>query len=469
MSTAASTMQNFLRDFTFIIFYRKYLIVITTIAISSIAIAMAVLLPPVYKSSAKFFVSITEQLDPLQKERFYSIKEQMVRMIQNQKELIYSIRVLRNTAETVFPNATGKELEKHIEDIQDHTSVAPPKGESFESSNVFYLSYEGKDPSLVHNITQTLTEKYIEVYAGISKSKAEYSYSFFKKQVEQLDRDLKSSAQRLRNYEIRHSTSLLDILNLESGQTNTEVGPRSLLTNAMGRRQEVRQQIASLNATIRALETEAETNFMPVVPPDMEGTGKTMSAYRIKVAQLQLQINEMSTRYTDVYQPLNDLKKELDLTIKLQRDEFESQIKAKKIQVQSLNTELKEIDASIIDLEKSIAMTAQERSTYESLKQEYNLAEDAYTKAVEQLEQARMAASLNQDKQNLTLVEEPQLPERPIKPNRILLCILGVLGGAMTGVALALVTDYFDHTIKTPEDIERYLGVPCLGSISKVS
>jgi capsular polysaccharide biosynthesis protein len=28
--------------------------------------------------------------------------------------------------------------------------------------------------------------------------------------------------------------------------------------------------------------------------------------------------------------------------------------------------------------------------------------------------------------------------------------------------------DYFDHTIKKPQDIERYLNVPMLGSIPKV-
>jgi len=469
MTAESSSMQNFLRDFTFIIFYRKKLIFLTALVILLAAVALAVLLPPVYQSSAKFFVNITEQLDPLQRERFYSIKEQMVRMIQNQKELIFSNNVLRKTAETIYPDAQGPELEQHIEQIKSNIQVSPPKGESFEGSNVFYLTFEGRQPDEVHAIAETLTEVYVATYAELSKSKASYSYSFFKEQVEQLDRELKEAANRLRNYEVRHSSNLLELLNLESGKTNIEVGPRALLSDSISRRHELSRQLDSLRTTIDALEEQAEKNRVPVILPEMEGAGRTLSAYRIKVAQLQLQINEMSTRYTNAYQPLKELREELDLTIGLLREEFISLIKARRIEAQSLQTELDEVEATIATLEENIAMTAQERATYESLKQEYALAEDAYSRTVEQLEQARMAASLNQDKQNLTLVEEPQLPSAPVKPNRVLLCIMGLVGGVLAGIALALITDYFDHTIKTPEDIERHLGVPCLGSISHVS
>ena len=35
----------------------------------------------------------------------------------------------------------------------------------------------------------------------------------------------------------------------------------------------------------------------------------------------------------------------------------------------------------------------------------------------------------------------------------------------MLGIGLVFLVEYLDNTIKTPEDIERYVGLPVLGII----
>ena len=81
------------------------------------------------------------------------------------------------------------------------------------------------------------------------------------------------------------------------------------------------------------------------------------------------------------------------------------------------------------------------------------------------MEQARMAQSLVQDKQFLTLIDKPAIPIRPFKPNRGLLAFGGLLSGIFLGIAAALTVDHFDHRMKTIYEIERHLNVPVLGSI----
>ncbi len=468
MAESLLSMQNFLREFTFIIFYRKKLIIYSTLLVFSLAVLMAIVLPPVYESSAKFFINISEEIDPLQKEQFWDLKDRMIRLMQNQKELIYSNNVLKAAVLQIYPGIAEGDVGAAVEAIKTNLIVAPPKGESFEGTNVFYLTFQGKNPETVEKTTKAMTEAYIKAFDQLSKSKAEYSFEFFQGQVTALEAELKQKSEKLRNYEVRNASALVDMLNLESGKTSVEVGPKALLTQALGRKQELQQQIDSLNVIISSLEDESKINRIPVVMSDMEGAGKTISAYRIKVAQLQLQINELKTKYTDAYEPLRSLKEELDMNITLLRQEFDSMLKALKIQTQGLKSEMREVEKSIALMESAIADTAQERATYEELKQDFLLAKDAYSNAVNQLEQARMATSLDRFKRSLTLVEEPQLPIDPVRPKRVLLAVMGLIGGFFFGVALALGRDYFDHTIKTPDDIERYLGVPCIGSISHV-
>ena len=60
---------------------------------------------------------------------------------------------------------------------------------------------------------------------------------------------------------------------------------------------------------------------------------------------------------------------------------------------------------------------------------------------------------------------EPRLPVHPrVKLNILLAAVAGLLGG----IGLAFFREYLDNTIKTQEDVERYLGVPFLGVIPSI-
>ncbi|MEZ4689397.1 MAG: GNVR domain-containing protein [Ignavibacteria bacterium] len=49
---------------------------------------------------------------------------------------------------------------------------------------------------------------------------------------------------------------------------------------------------------------------------------------------------------------------------------------------------------------------------------------------------------------------------RPSKPNRVLIVFMGVLLGLASGLGFAFARNYFDHTVKSPDEIEnRGIGV----------
>ena len=56
-------------------------------------------------------------------------------------------------------------------------------------------------------------------------------------------------------------------------------------------------------------------------------------------------------------------------------------------------------------------------------------------------------------------------PTAPIKPNKVMnIAIAGVLG-VMIGLFVIFLLEYLDNKIKTPQDIEKHLGLPLLGVI----
>lgn len=463
--------ENFLRQLTFIVFYRKRTIVITAGVVFMLAFLAAVFLPPTYVSSAKYSIAFSQQLDPLKKEQVYDVKNQMLRILQSQKETILSSNVLQQAVRKAFPEATDEEMPELVDRFKKYITVTPPKGEDFEGSNVFYINVEANSAKRAYERANILSAAYLDAYAAMAKAKSEYSYDFYNTQVAKLYDEMDGKGRKLRDFEVKHAARLVDILSMEgtSGKTNTEIGPKALLTESIRNKQRLMEQFEAQNKIIDVLGAEAAKNAIPVVMADMEGAGKALTAYRNKVTQLQLQLTEMKTQYTASYEPVQQLEKELQLTVSLLRNEFDAIIKSKKIEVQSLEAQLKQVDSVIVQLENTLTVTAQERSSYETLKQDYLLARDAYSDARSKMEQARLATSLNQEKQDITLVDAAAEPLNPSKPNRPLILLLGLFAGLFLGLAVALTEDFFDHTLKTPEEVEQYLQLPCLGSVSRIS
>ncbi|MHC1742404.1 MAG: GumC family protein [Syntrophobacteraceae bacterium] len=460
--------QSSLRDFLFILFDRSNVVFSVFLVVFLVTAVIAVLLPPVYRSSASFSLTIPQSLDPLQRETFYDYKNRMARYMLDQKELILSHRVLSKVVQKVNPDTSADRLPKAIVKMMEDVEVTPPGGETFEGSNVFYVSFKDSNAKTALEVTTAISDAYLGSYTELSKSKTDYSYEFFKQQVDGLYQDMVDKEKKLREYETTQALALVEILNLESGKTNIEVGANALLTQSLRKYYDMQEELVSARSLIEALDKELLTKSIPVIPTQMDSPGKAITAYRNKVAQLQIQLNEMKPQFTKDFDPMVRVEKELTLNVKSLKEEMERVSRAQKITASTIEARMTELEKVIEQLEEQIRTTAKQKAEYLHLKQEYTIAKDAYAQGRAQLEQARMASALNQEKQYLTLVDRPQMPVKPFKPNRILIIVLGFAAGIVMGVASALTLDYLDHTIKKPADIERYLKLRYFGSVPRV-
>ncbi len=123
------------------------------------------------------------------------------------------------------------------------------------------------------------------------------------------------------------------------------------------------------------------------------------------------------------------------------------------INSQSLSTTIKEMDALLkqydIKFEK-LPKTSTELARFErdreSTEKLYSLIEERYQEAL-----------INEQSQpgNVLIIDEGKKPSSPSKPNRPLIILIGFIIGCALAFASVIVKNYFDDTIKTPEDIEK--------------
>ncbi|MEX6700366.1 YveK family protein [Peribacillus frigoritolerans] len=130
-----------------------------------------------------------------------------------------------------------------------------------------------------------------------------------------------------------------------------------------------------------------------------------------------------------------------------------------------------ELDQSVDQLSQKITINSQQNSQVFSLTvQDSNPAKAVeIANTVTSIFQKEIKDIMKVD--NVSILAKAEVKENPtpVKPNPLLNIAIAVVVGLMAGIGLAFLLEYLDNTIKDEDDIERFLDLPLLGSIQKIS
>src|SRR6185295_1888613 len=90
-----------------------------------------------------------------------------------------------------------------------------------------------------------------------------------------------------------------------------------------------------------------------------------------------------------------------------------------------------------------------------------------YRMHVDKLEQARVNDELGRDKiSNVKVAQPATFVEKPSSPKKPLLLALGLAVAFCGSIGWAFLSEIFDQTLRTSEQVEKELGLPVLASFA---
>ncbi len=119
-----------------------------------------------------------------------------------------------------------------------------------------------------------------------------------------------------------------------------------------------------------------------------------------------------------------------------------------------------------IDAAESYSLQlAKATSRYDIVKSDSETKKRIFDLITGRLQEVQLGADLVTN--NVSTLDEATLPRFPDRPRKKVNLIVGAIVGLMLGLGSVFFIDYLDNTIRTPEDIEKYLTTSVLGVIPK--
>ena len=200
-----------------------------------------------------------------------------------------------------------------------------------------------------------------------------------------------------------------------------------------------------------------------------------------QIAALQAQVSQVSTQ--TVQDQLASLKAQIDPlqeeVTNLQKDMASRQPsssltnrtkvaedKARLDQIQPLLSLYQQIYSNLVVLGKPSDVANSQSTQLTQLQSTLDLYQQVYINLLSSLQTVRLARL--QSTPSVVQIEEATQPSSPIRPRPLTNTLLAGMVGLMLAGAIVFLVEYLDNTLKTPEDVERVLGLPVIGYVANM-
>lgn len=512
--------QRDLHDYLALLRRRRTLIVAVAGAILAVGAALAVLLPPVYRSTATILIEEQEIPPDLVRsaiatyadQRIETIKQQVLSRstlwhIVEQYDLYKDLR-RRNPTEEVLGRFT-KDIQIDVINVKviDKRTQNPT-----QATIAFTLAYDGETPELAQKVANELTSLFLSQNLKTRERHAQETTAFLKRESENLARHIQELEEKIAAVKRRAEGALPELVQLNMqllNQVQREVidmdreirglkerktylegelatlKPHTPIISAGGERlldtgerlKALRAQYASLSAYLSPehpdiIKIKQEMASLEKEAGEVDGRdelSKRLLGERAALAEARERLGESHPDVVQAHNVVASLQRELQAAtehaarpprVKPENPAYiniQSQLASATASLEALHAARVDLKRRLADYTKRLEMTPTVEPEYLDLVRDRENSVRKHQEITSRLMEAQVSAELEVQRkgERFSLIDPPELPEKPDRPNRWAILLLSALLAIVGGIGIGVATDNADRTIYTAEQLGR--------------
>jgi succinoglycan biosynthesis transport protein ExoP len=196
--------------------------------------------------------------------------------------------------------------------------------------------------------------------------------------------------------------------------------------------------------------------------PQVQNNATLLELMR-KRAELSAQYNDSLSQYGPNFPKVQRLQaqlQDLDADLEKEKQKIVAVLESDYREARQRETMLTEA----LDQQKAATNQMSEKLVeYNILKREAEANKSLYDGLMTKLKETAISAGLRSS--NIRIVDPAMIPSTPARPAKARNVALAFLVGLVGGIGLALMREYLDNTVKTPDDIETLARLPSLAVV----
>ena len=466
MSDNEAEYELTLSDYIDIARQRLWLMVGIFIVISVSALAIAILLPPVYQSSGTILIEsqqistkiVESSVTGFATERVEVIKQRVMTR-ENLLRIINKYNLFPSKDKSKATSGLIRSLRKRITiEMLNASQSGRRRG---KAAIAFNLAFEDRHAESAYNVTNELVTLFLNENIRSRVERATETTRFLSQESNRLKANLEKMEGLVASYKQKNSSALPENLNLKTSilqrtesalanldrdyiSTSNELQRLELELAAEKSGSSVSDTPASQLRKLKAEYQQASINY--------KATHPTLRSLKRKIEMLESSaLIKTDTPYSANDNTLIDS----ELALKLQ-----TLIKTAKERLISLDAERKPMRKRIEKYERDIIRTPQVELGLYSLRRDHASAKKKYEEIQAKQLSAQIAENLEGENKSerFTLIDPPLLADKPIKPNRIKVVLLGIIFAFAAAGGIAFLLEMLNKKIRGKGALAAELG-----------
>jgi polysaccharide biosynthesis transport protein len=384
--------------------------------------------------------------------------------------------------------------DERVAEMRKDTDIELVRDAQNQTITAFRVSFSAADPHVAQEVTGELTNLFIDENSRVREQESENTTQFISEQLASARSSLADQDEKVKAFQAAHE-----------GELPTQEA--SNLQILSGLQQELQNEQDALNAA-KQHQVYTQTlldqyRAMPGAPRSDTGAPTGLADIDQHLDALRTKLADLSTKYTDRYPEVQQVKAEIAKTEKEREevvaslknkangkgDEADSQTKvytdpAQNAPMLQLQSQLHSDQLEISNRQEAITSLKSRIGDYQSrlseepaveqqladLTRGYDQSKANFDDLLKKENDSQMATSMEQmqEGERFTMIDPPSLPLKPDFPNRLKMCGVGLGVGMALGVLLVAGLELFDDRIHSDKEIQRILPVPVISEVPEI-